>query len=924
MDSSNPPTPLHSTPAAVAAAAVVEEHGLTRGLSREEKNLHSSDTTGERRRGLKVRVAEQRVNREERGTERNGTEGLAGSAVISRASCRQTDRRTVDRPTQSAQEPGDTAGAGTPLYARTSQLLLFEIQWIVWFGCAVMDSPPDLFSDSAPKIHAFASTLSSSDLSVVHPEPSAGRPPPAFRPPVFPLIHHLHQPGGASRRIGGQLGTSPSTHRHLEERNLEEGGGEKDGQVEQGSDGGEEGALEGEEGFLEVKKRHSALTAEWSQDILKVKRMKLESRQRDGEADEGGVRREIGREGRRREREELKEQLEEARERLQVLQEKVWRAFGEKHLAEEEEKKRRHRGGNRGAAEGGDGDMGMMEEADITEGMYDDDDIDDGEIEKESFSFLSVSPFDNFHKQREERQKEREERMERGRGGGLHVEGLMEGAGLWLDCGGLVRGDWDGGIQEEGEEGGQKFAQALKLELGSAVARVIDRVLRLYTETEDLAPSSPPAAISFHPSDVGNDGGREKGEWTGLLASGRGKEKTRGKEEKMGGQDREREKQLRKMRNGNMVAPGQSHRADASDLANPLAAQRSPDPRKAHALLGPPLSSHMNPSHPNLSMHHASLPRPPPPLSHPSLLPPASQPKDPSSSSSSHPSSSSSSASSSSFPVPPPPPPPLPLPLLHYSMQQLFSRALHHPQLPHLPPPRKDFLSSDPFLEFSSHPSSHPSFPPLPLLGHLDPSLARHALGGRERGVRGDGGMRGGGGMDGGELYLTAGGIQEGLSPCHLKKAKLMFFYARYPSSNTLKTFFPDVKFNRCVTSQMIKWFSNFREFFYIQMERFARQAVREALTRDGAPRLGRESQLRVGRDTELYRILNMHYNKSNIYQVPDRFIEVSEVALREFYAAIWTGRDSDPCWKKGIYKIICKLDSPVPDAFRLPGCPVG
>lgn len=58
--------------------------------------------------------------------------------------------------------------------------------------------------------------------------------------------------------------------------------------------------------------------------------------------------------------------------------------------------------------------------------------------------------------------------------------------------------------------------------------------------------------------------------------------------------------------------------------------------------------------------------------------------------------------------------------------------------------------------------------------------------------------------------------------------------------------------------------------------------------------------------------------------QVPERFIEVSDVALREFYSAIWTGRDSDPCWKKGIYKIICKLDSPVPDAFRLPGCPVG
>ncbi|KAA8579724.1 hypothetical protein FQN60_006817, partial [Etheostoma spectabile] len=36
--------------------------------------------------------------------------------------------------------------------------------------------------------------------------------------------------------------------------------------------------------------------------------------------------------------------------------------------------------------------------------------------------------------------------------------------------------------------------------------------------------------------------------------------------------------------------------------------------------------------------------------------------------------------------------------------------------------------------------------------------------------------------------------IQEGLSPNHLKKAKLMFFYTRYPSSNMLKIFFSDVK----------------------------------------------------------------------------------------------------------------------------------
>uniref|UniRef100_A0A3B4H4B5 Prospero homeobox protein 1-like n=1 Tax=Pundamilia nyererei TaxID=303518 RepID=A0A3B4H4B5_9CICH len=730
-----------------------------------------------------------------------------------------------------------------------------------------MDSPTDLFDDSAPQIHTFAPTLNSTDLAGIHPQANAGRLTPAFRPPGFPLIHHLLQPGGGPRRIGGLLNTSLSTHRHLEDRNVEEDEGERDGHVEQRMEGGDEGAIEGKDDLLGVKKRHNdaALAVEWNQDILKVKRMKLENRQRDGEAEEGG--KQGGREERRREREELKEQLEEARERLQALQEKVWRAFGEKHMAEDE-KKRKRRNGSSGGVDGREEDVGLIEEEDMTEGMYDEEDTDGGEMEKESFSLLSESPFDSFHKRKEELQKDRERRMERGRGGGgLHLEGVMEGSGLWLDCGGLVRGDWDGGIDDESEEGGQKFAAALKLELGSAVARVIDRVLRLYTEMTDFAPSSPPA-------------------------------------------------QLHKMSNGSALPPRPPRRTEPSDLAMPLTLQRSPDTRKAYPLLGPPLPTHLNPSHPNLSLHHPSLPRPPP-LSHPPLLPPASQPKDPSSSSSFHPSSTSSSSSSSSFPAPPPPPPPppppLPLPLLHYSMQQLFSRSLHHPQLPHLPSSRKDYLNSDPFLEFSSHPSSHPSFPPLPLLGHLDPSLARHAHGGRERErvMRGDGGMRGGG-MDGGELYLT-----EGLSPCHLKKAKLMFFYTRYPSSNTLKTYFPDVKFNRCVTSQMIKWFSNFREFFYIQMERFARQAVREALTR-------RESQLRVGRDTELYRILNMHYNKSNIYQVPERFIEVSEVALREFYSAIWTGRDTDPCWKKGIYKIICKLDSPLPDAFRLPGCPVG
>ncbi|XP_040888485.1 prospero homeobox protein 1a [Toxotes jaculatrix] len=155
--------------------------------------------------------------------------------------------------------------------------------------------------------------------------------------------------------------------------------------------------------------------------------------------------------------------------------------------------------------------------------------------------------------------------------------------------------------------------------------------------------------------------------------------------------------------------------------------------------------------------------------------------------------------------------------------------------------------------------------------------------------------------------------IQEGLSPNHLKKAKLMFFYTRYPSSNMLKMYFSDVKFNRCITSQLIKWFSNFREFYYIQMEKFARQAINEGVTA--------AEELTVGRDAELFRALNMHYNKANDFEVPDRFLEVAQVTLREFFNAIVAGKDADPSWKKAIYKVICKLDSEVPEIFKSPNC---
>jgi hypothetical protein len=40
---------------------------------------------------------------------------------------------------------------------------------------------------------------------------------------------------------------------------------------------------------------------------------------------------------------------------------------------------------------------------------------------------------------------------------------------------------------------------------------------------------------------------------------------------------------------------------------------------------------------------------------------------------------------------------------------------------------------------------------------------------------------------------------------------------------------------------------------------------------------------------------------------------------LREFFKAIQAGKDSEPSWKKAIYKIIARLDEQVPEYFRTP-----
>ena len=51
-----------------------------------------------------------------------------------------------------------------------------------------------------------------------------------------------------------------------------------------------------------------------------------------------------------------------------------------------------------------------------------------------------------------------------------------------------------------------------------------------------------------------------------------------------------------------------------------------------------------------------------------------------------------------------------------------------------------------------------------------------------------------------------------------------------------------------------------FREFFYIQMEKYARQHLAEGIQN--------AEELHVDMDSEIYRALNSHYNRNNQLEV--------------------------------------------------------
>lgn len=53
---------------------------------------------------------------------------------------------------------------------------------------------------------------------------------------------------------------------------------------------------------------------------------------------------------------------------------------------------------------------------------------------------------------------------------------------------------------------------------------------------------------------------------------------------------------------------------------------------------------------------------------------------------------------------------------------------------------------------------------------------------------------------------------------------------------------------------------SFFREFYYIQMEKYARQAVSEGVKC--------VDDIHITLDSEIYRVLNLHYNRNNHIEV--------------------------------------------------------
>lgn len=571
-----------------------------------------------------------------------------------------------------------------------------------------MDSPSDLFCQQSSPMCPFGLYRSPSGNA-----PSAPRYP-GGSPPTYPLMSPLLHPNSASQSWGGYrqrpgLFQAPSLEQELEQEDdgLEDPE-QEDELLVRGPSAAAVATMAGGPSLLShlfpggVRRGVAMEPEEWSQDVLQVKRLRMDSSnsvgKRDGEMQEGEderrdrarsaalqrhdedegrsgglAPRKGSREGRKRQRQELKLQLQETREKLLELQRKVWKAYDKQQTQEDQ---RRDKGK-------GEREKGRMETDEMEEMFFN-----EGEGDDHLFNTEDLLPQGHLSSKKSARQNLNgtgdltpDETMDLD----VNLDRDLERESMWVGFG-VIQGEW------EGPSGGQKFAQALKQELGSAVARVIDRVIRLYAEGENSPPPSS-AALVVHDQRSGGLG-------SGLINVEEDRQRPSG------------------------AASTQAlEQAEASSL---VVGSRQHE-KRSNGHSGLQHGAHRGPPPPHSS---ASLPHLPQPPALPALLPPPPRSKEP------------------FLPSFPSAPPGVPLPLLHYTMQHLFARSLSNLPL------HKDSLPPEPFLDFRSH---GPSFPPLPLLGQLEPPLSSGR--GRDGGIRGGGGGGGLGGLDGGDLYLGGASI---------------------------------------------------------------------------------------------------------------------------------------------------------------------
>ncbi|XP_036818765.1 prospero homeobox protein 1-like [Oncorhynchus mykiss] len=457
----------------------------------------------------------------------------------------------------------------------------------------------------------------------------------------------------------------------------------------------------------------------------------------------------VRQEKRQEERRQLKLQLEDMQKQLRQLQEKFYQIYETETEEEEEEEEEEERAG------GGE----------------------DGNLSENS---VRSDGLENTHRDR---------RDNRNRADGIYddLSELVDDPGLFLDrARALLReqallagekdeeGERDEGEREggrrlkrdwgQGERGagggpmraeGRQLAETLKQELNSAMSQVVDTVVKGFNH-------KPPShyQLQHHPSHHSGSQNTPSATKAPSQASFPPFPPSLSTDSRFGGVNMNMNGDSPNFHSANQRLPcfGDVIIPSTLDSFGGLSVPTAGDQTEALPLVVRKTSAEQHPQNP-------CLPPPPPPHPH-------------------HPSLHSSPLSASLGFSPPSFRHPFPLPLMGYPFQSFSKDQRSSPESMDLSRETvglRTKMGSGGGVHFVSHHHHHrQSSPPQHGGGSEGLSLIKSECGDLQ---------------DMADISPYSGStIQEGLSPNHLKKAKLMFFYSRYPSSNMLKTFFSDVK----------------------------------------------------------------------------------------------------------------------------------